>query len=181
MAANLYSLKHWSIKETHQTGGDGKALSTPNTYTHVWEWDSKTNGSAKLHRIPYAHTVAQWHLSIPYGDLACATHPTCNQVRQWLSEIALATLSWVWWETGLILWWIPDLPRFRQGKNERVMPSLTHQSVSRDQYASVCIRERVREGEMRKARQTGKGAIIIPHLQVVRICFVSKSGCLYGK
>lgn len=44
----------------------------------------------------------------PWGALACITHPTCNQVRQWLSEIALPTHSWVWWEAGLILWYIPD-------------------------------------------------------------------------
>lgn len=40
----------------------------------------------------------------PWGALACIIHPTCNQVRQWLCEIALPPLSWVWWETGLILW-----------------------------------------------------------------------------
>ncbi len=126
-----------------------------------------------IHMLTHTRSQSDTHPG-PCGALACAPQPTCNQVGQWLSEIALATLSWVWWETGLILWWIPALPRFRQGKNERVMPSLTHSNVSWDRCVSVCICERVREGEMRKSRQTGKGTVIIPNLQVVWICFESK-------
>lgn len=56
-----------------------------------------------------SYTMSDSH-PCPCGALECITHPTCNQVRQWLSEIALHTLSWVWWETGLIPRWIPDFP-----------------------------------------------------------------------
>ena len=122
-------------------------FNTQNTHTHKRVLCNNTESlkwmdQLKLH-IPHAHTytVAQWHPSSPLWCLSMRSHPTCNQVKQWLSEIALATLSWVWWETGLILWWIPALPRFRQGENERVMPSLTHSNASWDKCVSVCIRK----------------------------------------
>ncbi len=133
------------------------------THTHTYECIDTEN----LNHTDYLNNICSHTLSLSETHAApCGPQPTCNQVRQWLSEIALATLSWVWWETGLVLWWIPALPRFRQGKNERVMLSLTHSSVSRDSSVSVCICECVREGEMKKSRQTGKGEGIIPHLQV---------------
>lgn len=114
--------------------------------------------------------LTRWHPSIPCGALACATRPTCNQVRQWLSEIALATLSWVWWETGLILWWSQDLPRFRRGEEwtcDAFFNTLRASPGTR--VFSVCMR--VGGGETRKCRQMHKGAVITPHLQDVRMGF----------
>lgn len=69
---------------------------------------------------------------------------------------------------GLILWWIPAMPRFRRGENELVMPSLTHFYVHRGQRVSVrgFVCER---GQMRKASHTGHGMIVIAHLQGVSI------------
>lgn len=125
---------HWTYSHKNIMGykRTGKKLRhTANTHTCTCEGAGtvclKSMDQHKLH-IP---THSDAHPS-PLWSLACITQPTCNQVRQWLSEIALATLSWIWWETGLILWWIRDWPRFRERKNERVMPSLTHFYISWD-------------------------------------------------
>ncbi len=134
----------WSLVNATNLGLKGGCVCAFTSNLHFYSWQMLSNQSDLQERARIVQvSLDEWKVC----DCAC-THtshscqPPCNQASQWLSEIALATLSLVWLEmVWSEMYYVPTA-------EERVVPSLTPavpvaQSVH--VCACVCVCERERE------------------------------------